>query len=67
MSPVSQLKKASVVETCLNLCPKDGSYMEKLKYVLSLLTEKAMKEITNGNVSVFTYVRKSHVPKKYIA
>ena len=61
-------KKASmVVETCLNLCPKDGFYIEKLKYVFSLLTEKAMKEITNVNVSVFTYVRKSHVPKKYIA
>ena len=45
MSPVSQLRKAYVVETCLNLCPKDGSYMEKLEYVLSLLTENER----NGN------------------
>jgi hypothetical protein len=67
MSPMSQLKKASVVETCLNLCPKDGFYMEKLEYALSLLTEKAMKEITNGNVNVFTCIRKFHVPKKYVA
>jgi len=47
MSPVSQLKKVSVVETCLNLCPKDGSYMEKLEYVLSLLTKNENER--NGN------------------
>jgi len=31
------------------------------------MKEMAMKEITNGNVNVFTYIRKFHVPKKYIA